>query len=208
MFEKTISKDTKSCLVTLEKSFIVKDFYLAGGTGLALQIGHRISLDLDFFCQPEFHEQRIISYLQKNGDFKLQKKDWQTINGILNKTRVSFMNYPYPLLYPARKLGKIKIADIRDIACMKLDAIATRGSKKDFIDLYLIIKEHYSLSELISLFNKKYQKIKYNLPHLFKSLVYFADAEKDPMPKMFYELKWLEVKNFLQKEVIKLHKIY
>jgi len=208
VFEKTISKSTKSCLESLEKSFITKDFYLAGGTGLGLQIGHRISLDLDFFSKKEFQENRIISYLQNNGNFNLLKKDWQTINGILNKTRVSFMNYPYSLLCPANKFGKIRLASIKDIACMKLDAISTRGSKKDFIDLYVIIKEYYSLSELIILFNKKYKKIKYNLPHLFKSLVYFADAEKDPMPKMFYEIKWQEVKSFLQREVIKLQKIY
>ncbi len=104
-------------------------------------------------------------------------------------------------MYKTSSFCGVQLADIRDIACMKLDAIATRGSKKDFIDLYFILDQHYSLEKILSLFQKKYKQIDYNILHLFKSLVYFTDADKDPMPHMFVDVSWERVKQFLKKEV-------
>ena len=101
------------------------------------------------------------------------------------------------------KFEGIKLADEWDIACMKIDAISSRGSKKDFIDLYFLL-EKYNLLELLAFFERKYSDIKFNKMHIFKSLIYFDDAEDEPMSIMIKEVKWKEVKNKIIEEVGKL----
>lgn len=201
MFEQTISKQTKQSLEVIGSLPLANQFYLAGGTALALQLGHRTSLDLDFFSPKKFSETSCVTALSKRGKFSLTQKDWQTIHGRFNITRVSFIYYPYKLLYKTASFCGVQLADIRDIACMKLDAIATRGSKKDFIDLYFILDQCYSLEKVLSLFQKKYKKIDYNSIHLLKSLVYFVDADVEPIPHMFIDIQWEQVKQFFKKEV-------
>jgi len=202
MFERVISKTTKQNLATLSQTPILEDFYLAGGTGLALQFGHRISIDLDFFSAQEFNPELLVVQLKKIGKFSLESKAEGTLHGILNGTRITFLHYPYPLLFPFHKFGKVNIADYLDIACMKLSAISSRGSKKDFIDLYFICKE-IPLEKIFKLFAKKYKEINFNITHIFKSLCYFEQADKEPLPKMFDEVSWIDVKKFFRNEVLK-----
>jgi hypothetical protein len=102
------------------------------------------------------------------------------------------------------KYLSLNIADIRDIAAMKIDAVATRGAKRDFIDLYFVGKSGYGLTELLAFYNKKYGKLASNLVHIQKSLVFFNDAETDEMPRMLKEVRWEEVKNYFESEVKKL----
>lgn len=199
-----LSEETKKSFSLLEKMALVGQFYLAGGTALALQLGHRISLDLDFFDKNEFDEIQLTQQLSKIGKFNLEKKAPQTILGILENTKVSFLNYSYPLLFPFKTIESIKIADSRDIACMKIDAIASRGAKRDFIDVYFAAKEFASLTEILKLFAQKYASLNYNLVHVKKSLVFFDDAESDPMPKMLNPVNWGNIKKFFQEEVVKL----
>ena len=111
------------------------------------------------------------------------------------------------LLNKVPKVSGIRIASILDIACMKLDAVSGRGTKRDFIDLYFICQKE-KLAKIFKLFEKKYQKADYNLAFIQKSLVYFIDAEKDEMPKMIKKVSWEEVKRFFEKEVLKLSKEY
>ncbi|MBU4124638.1 MAG: nucleotidyl transferase AbiEii/AbiGii toxin family protein, partial [Nanoarchaeota archaeon] len=92
------------------------------------------------------------------------------------------------------------IADFRDIACMKLDTVSSRGSRKDFIDLYFLLKE-MSLDDFLKLFDKKYKEINYNKTHLLKSLVYFKEAEESPIPKMIKKVSWKEMKEEIIKKV-------
>ena len=99
----------------------------------------------------------------------------------------------------------IKAADLRDIGCMKIDAISSRGMKRDFIDLFFICKELISLKNLISLFKRKYKSVNYNTMHILKSLVYFEDAENNPMPRMTVPVSWQEIKSFSQQEIIKIN---
>lgn len=99
----------------------------------------------------------------------------------------------------------IRVADLRDIGCMKIDAISSRGMKRDFIDLFFICKELISLKNLLSLFKRKYKSVNYNMMHILKSLVYFEDAENNPMPKMIVPVSWQEVKNFFKKEIRKIN---
>lgn len=93
-----------------------------------------------------------------------------------------------------KKCGSIKLSSIEDIACTKLQTIGVRGSKKDFIDLYYLL-DRYSLNRLFRLMEKKYRKIEYSKIHIMKSLVYFKDAEEQPMPRMHKDIVWEEVKN-------------
>jgi hypothetical protein len=97
----------------------------------------------------------------------------------------------------------VLIADIEDIACMKLDALANRGTKRDFIDLYCIAQQ-LPLPDVIVLFQKKYASVHYNLLHIKKSLVYFDDAEEEPLPDMHVPIQWNEVKEFFKREAVKL----
>lgn len=202
---KAVSKKTLQDLESLKRAGILKGFYLGGGTGLAFLLGHRESHDLDFFCRAKFNERLLSEKLRKAGKFSLEKKEDGTLRGKFSNTLVSFFHYPYPFLEkPMRKSGTA-VASFRDIACMKIDAIASRGTKRDFIDVYMIMKmTGLTLPALFKDFSKKYVSLHYNLMHIKKSLVYFADAEGDPMPKMVKLLSWPEVKKFFIAEARRL----
>ncbi|MEO0156940.1 MAG: nucleotidyl transferase AbiEii/AbiGii toxin family protein [candidate division WOR-3 bacterium] len=124
--------------------------------------------------------------------------------GIFEGVRFSLFVYKYPLLFKPLKYQLLNIADIRDIAAMKIDAIATRGLKRDFIDLYFTCKAGYSLTEILNFYDRKYQNSASNCIHIQKSLIFFDDAEKDKMPKMIKPVVWKEVKEYFAKEVKKL----
>ena len=98
----------------------------------------------------------------------------------------------------------VNIADLRDIAAMKIDAVSARGAKRDFIDLFYISKEGFTLEELLAIYDNKYGTLSSNLVHIQKSLVYFDDAEIDEMPKMIKKANWVQIKNYFQNEVKKL----
>lgn len=200
-YEEILGKKTFRDLAVLKKEGLLKDFYLAGGTGAALFLRHRRSYDLDFFTLKNFSADLFADKLSKAGRFQLEKKEIGTVTGLFRDTRVSFFYYPYLLLKPPRNAAGIKVAHLLDIACMKIDAIAGRGSKKDFIDLYEIIQSGYSLEELLASFQKKYAKLNYNMIHIRKSLVYFADADRDENPLMIKPLDWPEMKRFFKREV-------
>ncbi|MBI5306105.1 nucleotidyl transferase AbiEii/AbiGii toxin family protein [Candidatus Wolfebacteria bacterium] len=199
MYSKTINKQTKRVLDKIATTSLCNQFYLAGGTALAIELGHRKSIDLDWFSKKDFLNSEIKEILSKVGVFVLNSEADGTIHGVLDKVRVSFLRYKYNLLFPLISFENIQLADERDIASMKIDAISSRGSKKDFIDLYFLLKK-YSLFELIGFFGKKYSGIKYNRLHILKSLTYFSDANNEPMPKMIESLEWEEVKKHIYKE--------
>ena len=204
MFEQVLPGNTKAVLAILEKNEIIKKAYLAGGTALALQLGHRISYDLDFFTQEEFDEQMILPEIKKISNFQLEKIAWRTILGKFKDVKFSMFYYKYPLLYAAKKFGMVNITDVRDIAAMKIAAIASRGTKRDFVDLYFICKENVSLPDAIQLYDKKYENLATTKIHIVKSLVYFEDAESDETPKMLKKAAWEEIKRYFEKEVKKM----
>lgn len=203
MYSETISPKTKRVLEKIGSGFLVRDFYLAGGTALALQLGHRQSNDLDWFSEQDFLNEKIKKSVALLGNFKLLSEEKGTIHGTLNEIRVSFFYYNYSLLFPLIKFEGINLADERDIAAMKISAISSRGSKKDFIDLYFLL-EKYPLTELIDFFEKKYKEIEYNKLHIFKSIIYFNDAENEPMPIMIKKVEWETVKEKIKAEVKKI----
>lgn len=175
-------------------------FYLAGGTALALHLGHRQSIDFDFFSDRPFVNQQVLSNLHHVGHFDLFEETRNTVHGSLNSVKISFLYYSYPLLKPLQALRTINLADIADVAAMKLSAISGRGAKKDFVDLYFL-SQRYSLSELFSIFSQKYGADMNSRYHLLKSLTYFDDAEQEPMPKMITLVDWPDVKQSIIQKV-------
>jgi len=198
MHPKTLSKETSAVLNLLKDS--VSEFYLAGGTALALELGHRISIDLDFFSVNDFSTQKIADRLKEKGHLEISSQDEDTLNGLLNGVKISFFKYPYQLLSPTKEYGGVALADERDIAAMKILAISHRGSKKDFVDLFVLLKI-YSLTDLLEFFNKKYKDYNYNTLHILKSLLYFTDADLDPEPMYINAIAWSEVKKTIKNVV-------
>ncbi len=201
MSQKILSKKTKNNLEILSKGNVLENFYLAGGTGLALQLKHRLSLDLDFFTKKDIDTKLLIQKIKKLGKLSVEDEAENTLHINFQGTKITFLKYDYLQLFPLKKFETIQIGDIRDIGCMKISAISSRGTKKDFIDIYFICKKELSLEKLLELFEKKHKGVEYNMIHIMKSLIYFEDAEKDPVPKMIIPVSWKEVKDFLKKQI-------
>ncbi|MBI3194522.1 MAG: nucleotidyl transferase AbiEii/AbiGii toxin family protein [Ignavibacteriae bacterium] len=177
-------------------------WYLAGGTALALQVGHRTSIDLDFF-----NPVKNFSSLRLNEHFP--EKHWEattleegTVYGKLFNCKVSFIAYPYFVpRYPFLLYKGVRVLDARDIAIMKIVAISQRGKKRDFIDLYWCCTNLVSLETLIEQTPQQYPHGVSSVHHILKSLTYFEDAENDPMPKLNFKSNWNGINKFFQEEV-------
>lgn len=178
-------------------------FYLAGGTGLALHLGHRRSVDLDLFHEAEFDSAALRDRLRDLPGLAKVETAPNTLHLQLHGVKVSFLRYPYPLLFPLHGFGELRIADARDIACMKVEAIASRGSRRDFVDLYVAARA-YGLREILDWFAAKFASAKYNRTHVLKSLTYFRDAETEPSPDMLIPLEWSAVTRFFLAETPRL----
>jgi hypothetical protein len=200
MYSEAINKKTQRVFRKISQAGFISDFYLAGGTALAIHFGHRESIDLDFFSQKEFSLTKIKNELSMLGSFTLISEEEGTLHGLLDEVKISFFYYPYPTLFPFIEFEKVPLADERDIASMKIDAISSRGSKKDFIDLYFLLKK-YSLNEILEFFEKKYDQIQFNRLHILKSLIFFEDADKEPEPIMLKNISWDKIKGKIKKVV-------
>jgi len=176
-------------------------WYLAGGTGLALQAGHRVSVDLDFFLpEDDFNQQQVLTYLTCP-QWQTDIVEKGTVYGTLVGARVSFL--AYPLFVPVKNFvlyKNIKILHEADIAVMKLVALSQRGRRRDFYDLYWYALNREPLLEVIKRLPKQYPKVAHDYHHIVKSLVYFADAEEDPEPELMFKADWGDVKSYFQKE--------
>jgi hypothetical protein len=184
----------------LSEQAFINDFYLAGGTSLALQIGHRQSLDFDFFIPADFNTSALINKLVEAGNYIRENEETNTINGSLDGINISFFGYKYRIIDDFRILKGIRLAGLKDIAAMKLEAVAGRGSRKDFVDMFFLLKI-FTLEEMLIFHSRKYGTGLSNQYHLIKSLVYFNDAEPEPMPRMVEKVKWNEVKKTIKASV-------
>ena len=201
MYEKAITKNTKGVLETLSVSGITKDFYLAGGTALAFYLGHRFSVDLDWFSEEFNYSVSFRRKLEHLGKLSIDSESEDTFNGVLDNVKISFFEYPYPLISPKIKYQKdVYLAGVPDIAAMKLEAMSRRGSYKDFIDIYFLL-ERYSIAELLGFVRKKFVNIDYNEIHLLKALTYFKDAEGTAMPKLIKSISWREITGVISNKV-------
>lgn len=205
MFAKALSRDAEAALALLGQSRWLPQAYLAGGTACALHLGHRISVDFDFFTPDVFDVSKVLHSLNKIGAFELDEQSQGTLLGAFEKIRFSLFTYPYPVLFPLIPYLKVPLLDLRDIAAMKMAAVGSRGIKRDFIDLYFICRSGISVEEVFSLYQRKYGDSASQRIHLQKSLVYFADAEMGEMPKMLVDVKWEQVKTYFEDQIKKQH---
>jgi len=197
-----LSDAQKKVLPTLAKALANTDFYLAGGTALALQVGHRQSMDFDWFI-PKLGDPEILFNRLKSLDiaFEIQSISFETVYLNIDTIQMSFIGYEYPMLQPKvlwTELG-VHLAGMNDIACMKLSAIASRGSRKDFFGLHYLVKHFLQLEDYLRLYMKKYKNR--DIGHVVRSLVYFADAKTEPDIKMIKPLVWQDIKSDFEKWV-------
>lgn len=204
MFYDILDKKRLDILPLFES--LKKNFYLAGGTALALQIGHRDSVDFDFFSEKNFTTKELFERLREifKGHvlLNIQEED-NTLTVLIDDTiKMSFFTHKYQLIKKPIPDGNLSLASIEDIACMKLSAITSRATNKDYIDLYFIIK-HLSLSDILENARLKYPELERNL--ILKSLVYFDDITQEKILfKNNNDVTFEEVKNTLRSEVKKI----
>ena len=196
-----IPEAQQQLLIQLGPAMKDQGFYLAGGTALALYFQHRLSVDLGWFT-PAFlgDVMSLASKLQAIVDLTVTEISAGTLHAISNQVRLSFFEYHYPLLKAIsfEERFACPIASLDDIACMKLSAVAQRGSRKDFIDIYTLAKRHRPLSELLSLYQKKFAVE--GIANVLYALVYFDNAEEEPLPQR-WEGSWKELKQSFRKWV-------
>ena len=201
----TLPNQTKKALDFLsgEKWLKESKWYLAGGTALALQVGNRKSVDLDFFTEEKnFNEKQLLARFADNKNWQTDVEDKNTIYGQLLKSKISFIAYPF--FVPQQEWlwhGSVRVLHKIDIAVMKITAISQRGRKRDFFDLYWCAKNLEPLQEIIKRLKVQYPLIAHDYHHILKALVYFEDAEDDPPPEIFFRASWSEVKKFFITEV-------
>lgn len=194
----TIIPETHSLLEKLSTLPVLEDARLVGGTALALQLGHRTSVDLDFFGRINADSEDLRDILREVGRVEVASVSKNINIFWINGVKVDMVNYPYPWLDLPIVEDGVRLASLNDIAAMKISAIVNRGTKKDFIDLYTLL-QHFALDEILDMYSRKYSDG--SLFIVMKSLTYFDDAETDPMPNVLNDTTWETVKDFLRKVV-------
>src|SRR3989338_5513261 len=201
----TLPNQTKKALDFLsgEKWLKESKWYLAGGTALALQVGNRKSVDLDFFTTDrDFDGRKLLANFIGNQDWQTDVEEKNTIYGTFCGAKVSFIAYPF--FIPKQdfiQYGRVKILQPIDIAVMKVVAVSQRGRKRDFFDLYLCSNNIEPLNNLVRRLKEQYPSVAHDYNHILKSLVYFEDAESDPKPEIYFGVDWEDVKNFFETKI-------
>ncbi|MFQ5631348.1 MAG: nucleotidyl transferase AbiEii/AbiGii toxin family protein [bacterium] len=195
-----LGKNQQRVLKKLGPLMTEQKFYLAGGTAIAIHLAHRYSVDLDWFTNEHITDPlRFAQNIKDDGTpLVVDQTARGTLHGSIHGVRVSFLEYRYPLLDSLLTWegNNCFLASLDDLACMKLSAVAQRGSKKDFIDIYALGLKHKPLEEMLNLYQRKFN-IK-DIAHVLYSLTYFEDAEKERTPKMLWEVNWEKVKHTIQ----------
>lgn len=205
MFRDILTESQQTVLGLLSRIVEIRPFYLAGGTALALHLGHRRSGDFDFFHREAFAPQDLLGSLRLAGNVRVLQETAGTLTVMLQTVPTSFFHYDYPLLKPLQDSPwSLAIADPEDIAAMKLSALAGRGSRKDFVDLFVYAREVAPLERVFDLFRAKYRGIDVDPYHLLRSLTFFDDAESEAMPDVVRPVRWDEIKSFFRAEASRL----
>lgn len=191
---------TLELLKSLQKLPVFSELRLVGGTSLALQIGHRKSIDLDLFGNIQSDELEINKNLKKLGSVKLINKTENIYVYLINDIKIDIVNYHYKWLQKPLISGEIILAGKKDIAAMKLSAITGRGTKKDFIDIYFLLQK-FNMDEMLYLYKQKFYDGSEFL--VLKSLAYFDDADTEQCPVMLKPIDWQKVKSKISKEIEK-----
>lgn len=194
----TLAPSTLGLLRRIQSQAAFADTRLVGGAALALHFGHRTSIDLDLFGSwnplPPLElalSNCAASVMKTGGEESLQ---FFTADGV----KIDCVTYPYKWLRPAVVSDGIRLADIPDIAAMKLAAATNRGTRKDFVDVYFLLRK-YSLRQMLDWYAEKYPDGNDYL--VLRSLVYFDDAELEPMPNMLTPVEWKSVTKAIESAV-------
>ena len=187
----TVSPSTLDLLRRLQRMPELVNMRLVGGTALALHLGHRKSIDLDLFgnFDPTVSYRKILS----DAGYSTEGSESGTVQSLrVENVKVDLVNYPYPWIDDVLVEGDVRLAGLKDIVAMKLSAVANRGRKKDFIDIARLLDD-FSLDQMFDLYKKKFSVSELSFP--LRGLMYFDDAEEDPMPEMLgNSLTWENVK--------------
>ena len=202
MYWNIFDKGRYELLRKISEIVSINDYYMVGGTALSLQLELRESYDFDFCVKSEFNNEILLDELKSIGNVEVVQNQKGTCDILLNNVQVSFFYYPNKILKDfviSDEIKKLKIASILDIAIMKIVAIGGRGAKKDFFDLYNIIKKcNISVDEIVKGLIQKYGK-DVNYVNIIMGLSYFEDAEDEILPKSFVDFNWEEIKKFFIK---------
>jgi hypothetical protein len=196
LFKSTVQSSTLGLLERLSKDEILKDFVLVGGTALALQIGHRISVDLDFFSNLPFEQDKLVDYLHRNYQFELDYIAKNTIKGEIDGVQIDCISHQYPWISSFVTDENFRLAGAPDIAAMKLNAISGNGTRlKDFIDI-AFLSTKMTLNEMLGYYQKKYNS---NPIIPLKAITYFDEIDYNEPIKMVEGLlfKWKNIEKRL-----------
>jgi hypothetical protein len=195
-----LGRSQRSLLPTFSALAAGQDFYLAGGTGLALQLGHRRSVDFDWFrAKPIEDPLRLAAALQTPAlRFKVDRVERGTLHGSVRRVRVSFLEYGYPQLEPLIEVAGLRLAALEDIAAMKLAAVAQRGSRKDFVDVFAL-GQRFALADMLGFYRAKYG-LK-DVGHILVALSYFDDADRERLPTLLRRWDWSAMKAAIRRWV-------
>lgn len=195
LYRKTVAPEL---LALLEQLMTIESFRLlrmVGGTALSLQLGHRNSVDIDLFGKHTLDGNQLIEILSVYKEIEVINTSKSINQFYVRGVKVDIVNYHYPWLKPVVEEDQIRMASLEDIAAMKIAAITQRGSKKDFIDLYFLL-QRFSMKEIISFYLQKITDG--NEWMALRSIAYFDDADQQPMPAMFQDISWEEIKAYIQ----------
>ena len=188
----TIHPNTLELLKQLASQPELSQTRLVGGTALALQYGHRQSIDLDFFCVLPEDKEELLEMMSRVGNMIVTNRTKMIVQAVINQVKVDFVDYSrYPWIDEPVQGDGFVLASDKDIAAMKVNAIIGRGTRKDFIDLFVLL-QHYSLTEIMAFYKQKYPE--FSEYRALLSMTYFEDAEMQDMPKMFIDTSWEEMK--------------
>ena len=197
----TVVPELLELLNKLMSEKLFSEFNLVGGTSLALQLGHRNSVDIDLFGNQTINQILFKEKLTEYGAVQISQSSENILITKIDNIKVDFVNYKYSLLNDYLVVDNIRMVSTQDIAAMKLNAIMGRGSRKDFVDLYFLLKE-FSMEEIFNFYKQKFNDGSEFL--VLKSLTYFDDAELHPQPIMFKDFNWETCKQKILEEVSKL----
>lgn len=190
---RTILPHTLELLKSLSAQPELKGMRLVGGTSLALQYGHRQSVDLDFFGHMEVTMDEVLEMFHRiGGSLLVLNRTKNILQVVVDGVKVDVVNYScYDWIDCPIVEDGIVLASAKDIAALKINAIEGRGSKKDFVDVYLLL-QHFSLDDILTFYAQKYPE--YSILRALFSLTYFADAEDMDMPTMLIDDSWEKMK--------------
>lgn len=188
----TIHPNTLELLKQLASQPELSQTRLVGGTALALQYGHRQSIDLDFFGVLPEDKEELLEMMSRVGNMIVTNRTKMIVQAVINQVKVDFVDYSrYPWIDEPVQGDGFVLASDKDIAAMKVNAIIGRGTRKDFIDLFVLL-QHYALTEIMAFYKQKYPE--FSEYRALLSMTYFEDAEMQDMPKMFIDTSWEEMK--------------